>query len=203
MPRSKHIAIHFMPIGLITFLGRLMMIAAVLFACASFLLGQSGNNSGIPTDPVIGKSSTQSPQDDSPFASMDEEMRAKRAIKYAEKEYQENVDRAHDLSDLGAEIVESFKRKNSLDRDDLKKLDKLEKLVKAIRHAAGGSEDEPAMDKPPTDLSSTVGELGKVSESLKEKVEKTPRHVVSAAVIDQANVLLELIRVARTFSSKV
>lgn len=138
-----------------------------------------------------------------PFASIEEEMKAKRAIKFAEKEYQENLDRARDLSTLGAAIVTSFKQKNALDRENIKKLEKVEKLAKGIRRAAGGSEDEVEMEKPPSDLASAMTMLGDLSKSLKEKVEKTPKHVISATVIDEANVLLELIRIVRTLPAKV
>jgi hypothetical protein len=137
------------------------------------------------------------------FGAIEEEMRAKRAIKYAEKEYQENLDRARDLSLLGASIVSSFKQKNGLDREDVKKLEKVEKLAKGIRRAAGGNEDEVEMEKPPRNLAAALDMLGEVSKSLKEKVEKTPKHVISAAVIDEANVLLELIRILRTLPPKV
>jgi len=129
--------------------------------------------------------------------------KAKRAIRFAEKEYQENLDRARDLSTLGAAIVASFEEKNSLDQEDIKKLDKVEKLAKGIRRAAGGSEDDSEMEKPPTDMNAAVKMLGDLSHSLKEKVEKTPKHVISAAVIDEANVLLELIRIVRILPSKV
>jgi len=138
-----------------------------------------------------------------PFTAIEEEMRAKRAIKFAEKEYQENLDRARDLSLLGASIVLSFKQKNELDREDVRKLEKVEKLAKRIRRAAGGSEDEVEMEKPPRDLASALDMLGELSKSLKEKVEKTPKHVISAAVIDEANVLLELIHIVRTLPPKV
>jgi septation ring formation regulator EzrA len=138
-----------------------------------------------------------------PFAVLEEEMRAKRAIKFAEKEYQENLDRARDLSELGASIVASFKQKKLLDREDVRKLEKVEKLAKGIRSAAGGCEDDVEMEKPPQDLASAVTMLGDLSKSLKEKVEKTPKHVISAAVIDEANVLLELIRIVRTLPPKV
>jgi hypothetical protein len=145
------------------------------------------------------------PGDDTPkpFTEMEEEMRAKRAITSAEKEYQENLDRARDLSDLGASIVASFKQKNNLDREDIRKLDKAEKLAKGIRRAAGGCEDEVDMDKPPRDLTSAMDMLAELSKSLKEKVEKTPKYVISAAVIDEANVLLEVIRIVRTLPPRV
>lgn len=138
-----------------------------------------------------------------PFVALEEEMRAKRAIKFAEKEYQENLDRARDLSSLGVSIVASFKQKKALDQEDIKKLEKVEKLAKGIRRAAGGSEDDVDMEKPPTDLAAALDMLGDLSKSLKEKVEKTPKHVISAAVIDEANVLLELIRIVRILPPKV
>jgi len=141
--------------------------------------------------------------DKEPLTVVEEEMKAKRAIKEAEREYQENLGRARDLSSLGVALVTSFKQKNALDHDDIKKLDKVEKLAKAIRRAAGGSEDKVEMEKPPRDLTSAMEMLSDVSQSLKEKVEKTPKHVISATVIDEANVLLELIRIVRTLPSKV
>lgn len=154
--------------------------------------------------PVSVDGDKSSPDDISrPFSVIEEEMRAKRAIKYAEKEYQENLDRARDLSMLGASIVSSFKQKRELDREDVRKLEKVEKLAKGIRSAAGGSEDDVEMEKPPRDLASAMDMLGELSKSLKERVEKTPKHVISAAVIDEANVLLELIRIVRRLPPKV
>ncbi len=141
--------------------------------------------------------------DKEPLTIVEEEMKAKRAIKEADREYQENLGRARDLSSLGVALVTSFKEKNALDHNDIKKLDKVEKLAKAIRRAAGGSEDKVEMEKPPRDLTSAMEMLSDVSQSLKEKVEKTPKHVISATVIDEANVLLELIRIVRTLPSKV
>ena len=137
-----------------------------------------------------------------PMASMEEEMRAKRAIRSAEKEYRENIDRAHELADLGSQLGESFKKNQQFDRADWKKIDRLEKLTKAIRNAAGGSDSEPDSDKHSVLLRVNVEQLLTVVNSLAERVEKTPRHVISAAVIDEANVLLELIRLVRELSPK-
>jgi len=155
-------------------------------------------------------SAAQTAQQASPMAPVDrdkqdgdlpaslEEMRAKRAIKVAEKEYQENVNRARDLSVLSASVNTSFKQKTYLGQDDIKKLEKVEKLAKAIRNAAGGSEDDNDMERTPKDLTCALSMLVEVAESLKQNVEKTPKHVISTAVIDQANVLLELTRFIRT-----
>lgn len=128
---------------------------------------------------------------------LEEEMRVKRAIKGAEKEYQQNVDRARDLSVLGEAMNTSFKQKSSLGRDDIKKLEKAEKLAKAIRNAAGGSEDDNEMEQPPKDLAGALSKFAEVAESLKKNVEATPKHVVSTGVIDEANVILELARIVR------
>lgn len=154
----------------------------------------------IPTQPA---DDDKKGEREEPLNVVEEEMKAKRAIKEADKEYQENLDRARDLSSLGTSIVASFKQKNTLDRDDIKKLDKVEKLAKGIRNAAGGSDDKVALEKSPKDLAAAMDMLSDLSQSLKEKVEKTPKRVISAAVIDEANVLLELIRVVRTLPAKV
>ncbi len=140
---------------------------------------------------------------DRPLSTIEEEMRAKRAIKEADRQYQENLERARDLSTLGTTIVSSFKQKQRLDGHDYKQLEKVEKLAKGIRRAAGGSEDETELEKPPRDLSSAIEMLDTLSQSLKAKVEKTPKHVISACVIDEANVLLELLRILRTLPPKV
>jgi len=138
-----------------------------------------------------------------PFIEMEEEMRAKRAIKFAEQQHQENLERARDLSSLSSAIVASFKQKHELAGEELKKLEKVEKLAKGIRRAAGGSEDEVELEKRPTDIASALDMLSDLSKSLKDKVERTPKHVISAAVIDEANVLLELVRILRNLPPKV
>jgi len=170
----------------------------VLFISSHFVLAQSAKTSN-PNDVISAEKGTSSEEDQSP-GSLDEEMKAKRAIKFAEKEHQENLDRARDLSDLGKALLESFKKKNSLDREADKKLDRLEKLTKKVRGEAGGSDDQVEVDKAPTDLASALNRLVEVSESLRCEVEKTPRHVVSASVITEANVLLEVIGMVRNFS---
>jgi len=180
---------------------RLVLIASVLVAVCLAASGQTAK----PPDPLtsIGadKSSPDSPEQKG--NSMAEEMRIKREIKSAEKDHQQNLERAKEASDLGQELVASFKKNNSLDREDIKKLEKLEKLAKRIRSEAGGLEDEVNIEKKPGDLEEAMNCVAKVSASLNEKVQETPRQVVSATLIDKANVLLELIRIVRTFSRKV
>jgi len=101
---------------------------------------------------------------------------------------------------LGKGLQEALKQRQSLDREDNKKLERLEKLTKKVRGDAGGEASEVKLDTQPGDLTDTVSRLVEVTESLSKSVQSTPRQVVSTTVIDNANVLLELIRVIRSFS---
>lgn len=154
-----------------------------------------------PTAPSVGadRNSDDTPQN---YASMEEEMRAKREIQAAEKAHKENLTRARNLAFLGAAVLANYKEKKSLDRDGIKNLEKAEKLAKSIRDAAGGCDDKVELEKRPADLSAALSMISEAADSLKSKVEKTPKRVVSAAVIDEVNVLLELIRIARAMQPK-
>ena len=127
-------------------------------------------------------------------------MRAKRLIKIAEKEHQDNINRAREISQLGKQLQETLKTRGALDREDSKKLERIEKLTRKIRGEAGGGDDEVKLENRPIDLTSTLTRVAEVTECLSKNVQNTPRQVVSAAVIDNANVLLELIKIMRTFS---
>ena len=186
---------------LVTTLGKALIVLGLVFTPLNYAAGQiiiRSRPRPITQDPTKADDDRKEPP-----TAVEEEMRAKRAIKEADREYQENLDRARDLSSLGVEIVTSFKQKNVLGQDDIKKLEKVEKLAKRIRSAAGGSEDKVEMENPPKDLTAAMDMLSDLSKSLKVKVEKTPKHVISATVIDEANVLLELIRIVRTLPNKV
>jgi hypothetical protein len=182
--------------------GRLVLIASVLVAYGV----ASGQVPRPTTDPLSSMSADKSSPDSgdnqrgNPLA---EEMRIKREIKSAEKDHKQNLERAKEVSDLGQELAASFRKDNSLDPEDIKKLEKIEKLAKRIRSEAGGSDDEVTMEKRPGDLVEAMNCVAKVSASLNEKVQETPRQVVSATIIDKANVLLELIRIVRSYSRKV
>lgn len=133
---------------------------------------------------------------------LDYELRAKRAIKYAEKEHQENLTRAREALELGNALAAAFKQNQSLGSADLKKLEKLEKITKKIRNEVGASDEDFELEQKPQNLAEAVDSVAKVSTSLSEKVLKTPRRVVSASIIEDANVLLELIRIVRTYVAR-
>ena len=178
-------------------------LAAVMsiFFSVGVALGQltPARSSSAQTPPgQIGK---KNPDDDqNPLTTFEEEIRAKRMIKMAEKEHQENLDRAKEIQQIGKQLKESLQGKSALDRDNLKKIDRLEKLTKKVRGDAGGESEDLQIVNPPKDLPDAGCQIGEKSEALSKEVQNTPRQVVSATVISSANILLELIRIARTFA---
>jgi len=152
---------------------------------------------------IVPQADRNGPQDDgSPLTTFEEEMRAKRAIKMAEKEHQQNLSRAREISQLAKELENAAKKTPAnLDREAFKKIDRMEKLAKKIRGEAGGEDGEITIPDRPSDLCGTVMKISQVADSLSKNVQNTPRQVISAGVIDSANVLLELIKFARTLSA--
>jgi len=150
-----------------------------------------------PPPPVDGSIKNQ---DDTPLTTFEEELRAKRAIRMAEKDHEENLKRAREIAQLGKDLHDSLKNKPVLDRDSLKKVERLEKLTKKVRSEAGGEDEEVEISNRPADLPSTLTQIAEASESLSKNVIDTPRQVVSASVIVKANVLLELIKMVRSFA---
>ncbi len=172
-------------------------LAAVIVFSVAVAYGQSASQRNPQTIPGAGK---KSPDDDqTPLTTFEEEIRAKRMIKMAEKEHQENLGRAKEIQQIGKELKESLQGKSALDRDSLKKIDRLEKLTKKVRGEAGGESEEMTLVNPPIDLPAAACQIGEKTEALSKEVQDTPRQVVSASVISSANILLELIKLARTF----
>jgi hypothetical protein len=156
----------------------------------------SPQNMPTPPEPINADKSRSS--DDKPtLGSMDDEMRVKQSIKLLEKEYKQNVDRAREAAELGAQLRDALKEGRPFGREETKKLERLEKLAKKIRDEAGGSDEDDVIRNPPGKLDSALSRLADIAESLFKAVEKTPRQVISAAVIEKANALLQLARVTK------
>jgi hypothetical protein len=177
----------------------IFLVIGILVLFAHIAVAQTNTQKTQTTRPPEADKSSSS-DDDAPLTTFEEEIRAKRAIKIAEKEHQTTLDRAREISQLGKDLQESLKQGKALDREDNKKLERLEKLTKKVRGDAGGEASEVKLDSQPGDLAAAVNRLVEVTESLSKSVQSTPRQVVSTTVIDNANVLLELIRMMRGFS---
>ena len=133
--------------------------------------------------------------DGPPLTTFEEEMRAKRLIKLAEREHKQNLERAREISQLAKDLQDNFKSSSNVDP---KRLERLEKLTKKVRGEAGGEDNEVQIVDRPADKRAAISKIAEVAESLSKTVQDTPRQVVAAGVIDSANVLLELIRILRT-----
>ncbi len=97
-------------------------------------------------------------------------------------------------------ILKAEKSNKNFESEDSKKLERLEKLTKRIRNEAGGSDSDPDNKDLPAAMNSAMKQLVDLADDLRKLVEKTPRHVVSAAVIDQANKLIGLTQHVRALS---
>lgn len=171
----------------------LFSLVVAFLLCADSAVAQT-QGQAIPPRPT-----SQAPQrsDEVPLTTIEEEMNAKRALKLAAKEHEENLDRAREIGQIGKELRDSLKDKTSIQRECLKKVDRLEKLTKKVRGEAGGEDEEVNITNRPTDIASATTQIAEVSESLSKDVLNTPRQVVSLSVIGRANVLLELIKMLR------
>lgn len=178
-----------------------------VFICSSGVTLAQTNSQTAPSNPVRLPTRTtdpmssekSSPSDDGPpLTTFEEEMRAKRVIREAEKEHRQNIERAQEISQLAKDLQRAFRTSNTLDREGQKRLERLEKLTKKIRGEAGGESGEVQIPNRPTDKATALTQIADAAESLSKGVQNTPRQVISAAVIDGANVLLELIAIFRT-----
>ena len=172
-----------------------------ILCCASLATAQvPAQPRPSPTPPPRPVEGTIRNPDEAPLTTFEEELRAKRAIKMAEKDHEENLKRAREIAQIGKELNDTIKDKPALDRDSIKKVERLEKLTKKVRGEAGGEDEEVEIPNRPADLHSTVAQIAEASEALSKNVIDTPRQVVSASVICKANVLLELIKMVRNFA---
>jgi hypothetical protein len=148
-----------------------------------------------PPEPTSGPSKPDSSSPD--FGSPESEMRAKQALKTEKKQYDENLARAREAADLATQLAGAYEAKQAFNSADSKKLDRLEKLTRKIRNEAGGSETDPDIKDIPGAMDAAVKRVAELADELRKLVETTPRHVISASVIDQANKLLGLIQHVR------
>jgi hypothetical protein len=178
---------------------------AALFAAILLLLGSPAATGQIKPAPTAPPPPPPEPTSLNPakpdslgdFGSPESEMRARNVMKAEKKEYDENLGRAREAAQLASQLVEVYEAKKVFSSDDSKKLERLEKLTKKIRNEAGGSETDPDVKDIPSPMEAAVKRLAELADDLRKLVEKTPRHVISASVIDQANSLLGLIQHVR------
>ncbi len=175
-----------------------LSLLAANFSAMAVIRPEVNRKADDPTQ-IRGAQSRSSGDDDSnPLGSAANEMRARNEIKYYEKLHQENVERAREAAGLSAKLREVYEAHKSFGQTERKNLERIEKLVRRIRSAAGGSNGDADETDAPRDFPTALSRLTEASNALRTGVEKTPRMVVSAAVIERSNELLQLLRYLRT-----
>jgi DNA anti-recombination protein RmuC len=151
-----------------------------------------------PKDSAGADASANRPDSKLTVGSPEAEMIARQELKAAEKDHRENLERAREAAQLSTEIRDAYLQNKTFGRTEEKKLERLEKLTRKIRSEAGGSDGEQTQENVPVQIEPALTRLTELSDKMRKGVEKTPRQVVSAAVIERANELLEIIRYLRT-----
>lgn len=173
-----------------TFRGFVLALASLaLLTCVAS--AQTGSQA---TPPSI--FSDQNPRRE--IGSPEEEIIRRAEIKHEEESHQDMVERADEAALIGEQLLNAFQKNKSFSKDDLKKLDRMEKLARKIRGSAGGSDDDSPLEDPPRQLEKAVARLAEISGQLNKSVQKTSRLVISAAVINSSNELIELIKHIRS-----
>lgn len=170
-----------------------------LFVTAMPAFAQSSPRSPIAPPPSAppGNNNKNDHDNDVDFGSRETDARTRLILKAEKKAYEEHVARAKEASDLAAELKTSYAATSVLKAADQKKLERLEKLTKRIRNEVGGSEMDADPKEMPNTVSDAINALADMAKELYDEVEKTPRRVVSACLIEQANKLLAVIQFVR------
>ena len=171
------------------------MLGLALLALTSSAYSQKPPSTS-PSDPNPKDGS----KDDPRFGSPEAEIRSKLALKDEKKKYDEHVARAKEVSDIALQLSDNYEARKAFNADDQKKLERLEKLTKRIRNDSGGADavSETDVKDIPPEMPDTIKKLASMADELQKLVENTPRNVVSAAVIDEANKLVGLIQHVRS-----
>ena len=172
-----------------------LLTVTLLFIGAQYARSQAPLPGSTPP-PFPEASNSRKDKDDDNYGSPEAEMRTKLIIKEEKKRYDEHVERAREVFQLASQVNKSFETSSAFSADDQRKLERLEKLTKRIRNDAGGSDSDNDLDIKdiPAAMGDMVKQVADWANQLKDLVEKTPRQVVSAAVIDQANKLIGLVQ---------
>ena len=185
----------FARITTVQFLRFTLACALVLFA-AMWLSAQAQPG---PTRPIPRPSPNPMDRrnDGIDFGNRETETRTRMILKKEKKEYEEHVERAQEVRDLAAELQKTYEIARSFNAADYKKLERLEKLTRRVRNEVGGSQTDADPKELPKTQDEAVSLLADMAKELCDEVEKTPRRVVSASIINQANKLIALIQYVR------
>ena len=175
----------------------LMLGALLFFASAAVSQTRPPAPPSAQQPPNTQQSSDDKHEPEVDFGSRETDARTNLAIKAEKKAYDEHVARAKEAKQLAVDLKAAYDAKKMFGSEDQKKLERLEKLTRRIRNEVGGSENNAEPKDLPKSMPEAVESVTRMADELCEQVEKTPRHVISATIIDQANKLITVIQFLR------
>ncbi|HEX9961876.1 MAG TPA: hypothetical protein VGB00_13155 [Pyrinomonadaceae bacterium] len=122
-------------------------------------------------------------------------------IEEEKKEYDERIKRGEEAAKLSEELSKSFEQNQTLSPEDVKKLARLEKLVKKIRDDLGGEDDNELEASKPSSLMTALKSVQENASSLLTALKKTTRLTISAVAIETSNTVLKLVRFIRFYKN--
>jgi hypothetical protein len=126
----------------------------------------------------------------------------KSRIEEEKKEYDERIKRGEEAAKLSEELSKSFEQNQTLSAEDVKKLVRLEKLVKKIRDDLGGEDDNEAdANSKPSSMMNALKSVQENASNLLSALKKTTRLTISAVAIETSNTVLKLVRFIRFYKN--
>lgn len=135
----------------------------------------------------------------SPMSDPSREIIERAAIARSVAEHRDNLRRAEENAQIGAELRDRFTSSRVFGREEIRKLERMESLSRRVRNAAGGSNAAVSLEREPREIADALTQLAERAGRLNQTVERTPRRVISTTIIEQANELLALIDRVRSF----
>ncbi len=122
---------------------------------------------------------------------------AKGRIEREKKDYEELLKRGEEAMQLSEDLEKSFAENNKLSSEDVKKLEKLEKLVKKIRTDLGADEEDTSDENNPSTLENAFKSLKENTGKLMSELKKSTRYTISVVAINSSNILLKVVKFLR------
>lgn len=119
---------------------------------------------------------------------------AKLRIEQEKKDFEELVQRTEEALELSKQLGDSTNQ-SQLSDADLKKLQRLEKLVKKIRNELGADDyDEEADETFPQTVTSAIAKLRSAASSLFDEIKSSTRYSISVAAVESSNMIMRLLK---------
>ena len=167
----------------------------LIFTAVFFSLAIVCVNAQTDTPDAGTRSGTSNKED---FPKGIKETLARGRIEREKKDYEELLKNGEEAVKLSESLEKTFAESNRLSAEDLKKLERLEKLAKKIRRELGADEgDDADDDEKPTSMLNAFKILQTSTGKLVGELKKTSRYSVSVVAIQSSNAFLKIIKFIR------